>query len=153
MIGIDTVAANALGLITTAVDKIWPNPADKARADVEVIKATAEAAIGKMQAEMAVVLAEAKSEHWLAACWRPISMLAMLALVICHSFGLTTLSDNLAELMWDTLRFGLGGYVASRGIEKVVKTVTPAVAALAQRPAKAPTTIINTAGQEQNGNG
>lgn len=65
----------------------------------------------------AIVEAEAKSEHWLTATWRPITMLTFLALVVADQFGL--LAFRLASEAWTLLQLGIGGYVIGRSAEKV----------------------------------
>lgn len=64
-----------------------------------------------------IVEAEAKSEHWLTATWRPITMLTFLALVVCDQFGF--LAFRLADEAWVLLQLGIGGYVIGRSAEKV----------------------------------
>lgn len=64
-----------------------------------------------------IIEAEAKSEHWLTATWRPITMLTFLALVVCDQFGLLTF--RLAQEAWTLLQLGIGGYVIGRSAEKV----------------------------------
>ena len=64
-----------------------------------------------------IIEAEAKSEHWLTATWRPITMLTFLGLVVCDQFGLLTF--RLAEEAWTLLQLGIGGYVIGRSAEKV----------------------------------
>ena len=64
-----------------------------------------------------IIEAEAKSEHWLTATWRPITMLTFLGLVVADQFGL--LAFRLAEEAWTLLQLGIGGYVIGRSAEKV----------------------------------
>ena len=56
-----------------------------------------------------IIEAEAKSEHWLTATWRPITMLTFLGLVVADQFGL--LAFRLALEAWTLLQLGIGGYV------------------------------------------
>lgn len=72
----------------------------------------------QLKAKAEIVLAEAKSDHWLTATWRPITMLTFLALVVFDQFGL--LAFRLADDAWTLLQIGLGGYVVGRSVEKVV---------------------------------
>jgi len=67
-----------------------------------------------------IITAEATGESWMQRNWRPITMLTFLALVVCDSFGLLTF--RLADDAWALLQIGLGGYVVSRGGEKMMKT-------------------------------
>lgn len=71
-----------------------------------------------MEAQSKAIVAEASSSSWLAANWRPISMLTFLTLVVLDSFG--WLATPLNDDAWLLLQIGLGGYVAGRSLEKVV---------------------------------
>ena len=74
-----------------------------------------------LKGRQAIVAAEANSEHWLAASWRPITMLTFLALAVGDSLGLLT--TPLRDEAWTLLQLGLGGYVVGRSGEKIVKSV------------------------------
>jgi hypothetical protein len=82
-----------------------------------------EGKIAQMKAD--VVMAEAKGESWLQRTWRPITMLTFLALVVAHYLGL--LVFELSPEMWALLKIGVGGYIGSRGAEKVVPAVVKAM--------------------------
>jgi hypothetical protein len=73
-----------------------------------------------MEAQARIVNSEARSEHWLASSWRPITMLTFLALTVGDSLGL--LATPLRDEAWMLLQIGLGGYVVGRSGEKVIKT-------------------------------
>ena len=78
---------------------------------------------GKIVAEQAsIIRAEAESESWLTRSWRPITMLAFVALIFLRWFGFTpdTLSDAEVLKVFDIVQIGIGGYVVSRGVEKSV---------------------------------
>ena len=81
--------------------------------------------LAQLEAKAAIITAEAKSDHFLTATWRPITMLTFLALVVCDQFGLLTF--RLAEDAWTLLQIGLGGYVVGRSVEKVVPAMTDAL--------------------------
>ena len=66
-----------------------------------------------------IVHAEASSEHWLVASWRPITMLSFLGLAVFDSFG--WLPFPLKDEAWTLLQIGLGGYVVGRSSEKLMK--------------------------------
>lgn len=74
-----------------------------------------------LTAKANIVNSEAKSEHWITATWRPITMLTFLALAVGDSLGL--LSSPLRDEAWMLLQIGLGGYVVGRSAEKVIKEV------------------------------
>lgn len=71
-----------------------------------------------------IVKAEAQSEHVLAAIWRPLTMLCFCALAVGDALGL--LPNPLASEAWTLLQIGIGGYVVSRGGEKIAKSVIQA---------------------------
>lgn len=70
-----------------------------------------------LQARAKIIEAEAKSEHWITAAWRPITMLTFVALVVADQTGL--LAFRLADEAWTLLQIGLGGYVVGRSAEKI----------------------------------
>jgi len=76
-----------------------------------------------------VVVAEAKSEHWVTAAWRPITMLVFVA-IVANNFILAPYIDlffdsgltlEIPDQMWSLLQIGLGGYLAGRSGEKIMK--------------------------------
>jgi hypothetical protein len=71
-----------------------------------------------LAAKTSIITSEATGESWMQRNWRPITMLTFLGLVVCDSFG--WLANPLAGEAWTLLQIGLGGYVTSRGVEKVV---------------------------------
>lgn len=74
-----------------------------------------------MTAKADIVNSEAKSEHWITATWRPITMLTFLALAVGDSLG--WLPNPLRDEAWTLLQIGISGYIVSRGAEKVIKEV------------------------------
>jgi hypothetical protein len=74
-----------------------------------------------MTARAEIVNSEAKSDHWITATWRPITMLTFLALAVGDSLSL--LATPLRDEAWMLLQIGLGGYVVGRSAEKVIKEV------------------------------
>ena len=74
-----------------------------------------------MTSRAEIINSEAKSEHWITATWRPITMLTFLALAVGDSLG--WLPNPLRDEAWMLLQIGLGGYVVGRSAEKVIKEV------------------------------
>ena len=89
------------------------------------------------QAAASVILAEAKSEHWITATWRPILMLTITA-IVGWNFLLAPLVELAVRLLagdqipltiplpdelWNLLMIGVGGYVVGRSAEKVADKV------------------------------
>jgi hypothetical protein len=112
----------ALDAGKTIIDKIWPDAGEMERSKVQMALA-----IFAGQAE--IVKAEAQSQHWLAACWRPILMLTFGGLIVARWLGWSAPNITEAEVLklWDIVQLGLGGYVIGRSVEKVVPAIAGAM--------------------------
>jgi len=112
----------ALDAGKTILDKIWPDAGEMERSKVQMALA-----IYAGQAE--IVKAEAQSDHWLAACWRPILMLTFGGLIVARWLGFSAPNITEAEVLklWDIVQLGLGGYVIGRSVEKIVPSVADAL--------------------------
>ena len=108
--------------------------------DQQAFKNAVELEILKNQKEFTdlasnIVLAEAKSEHWLTATWRPFTMI-LFALVIAINILIIPyvvtpllwalgypipLFMEVPDQVWTLITIGLGGYVGGRSGEKMVK--------------------------------
>lgn len=91
----------------------------------KAIDAVGELASSNAERERAaalVVAAEAQSDSWIARNWRPWTMVVFVSLVVCHFFGLVPshLSPQEYDRLWDLIEVGMGGYVVSRSVEKIV---------------------------------
>lgn len=79
-----------------------------------------------------VVIAEAKSDSWIARNWRPLTMLTFVSIVVWNyvvigTIGAFTTSIHPIEIpvdMWYLLKLGIGGYIGARTVEKVVDKIT-----------------------------
>lgn len=78
-----------------------------------------EAKIIEMQAS--VIMTEAKGDSRLQRSWRPVTMLTFLVLVVMHHVG--WLAIELTDQMWSLLKIGIGGYIGSRGAEKIIPAI------------------------------
>ncbi len=96
----------------------------------EILAKVAELEVNFLKARSDIIIAEAKSEHFLTSTWRPITMLTFVFIIANNyilapyisalfSFDMPTL--ELTPDMWELIKIGLGGYVVSRGAEKVAK--------------------------------
>lgn len=78
-----------------------------------------------LEEKSAIIQAEIESESWLAKNWRPVAMLFMLALVGAYWLGIGVaqeLPEYAVKKMFTLVQIGIGGYVASRGMEKITRT-------------------------------
>lgn len=114
-----------LGLL----DKFFPDPAKKAEAQVKLLTMQQAGDLKELEAVMQVITTEAKSEHFIVAAWRPITMLTFVFIIANNYILYPYLSlfwDAAPSLtippdMWDLLKLGLGGYVVGRSVEKGIK--------------------------------
>lgn len=116
-----------LPLFGEALKRVLPDPAAQREAEGALAQALL-ARQGELEsAAAAVVKAEAESEHWLTASWRPITMLTFVGLIVARAFGFTApgVSEGEWVKLWGLVELGLGGYVIGRSVEKIA----PAVAA------------------------
>lgn len=122
------VLAPILGKV---VGNLFPDPEQKAKAEKEMMTQllTHQAEIESAAAK--IINTEAASQHWLAANWRPLTMLVFVGLIVARWFGWA--APNLASeeyiKLWSIVEFGLGGYVVGRSVEKI----TPSIADVLKR--------------------
>lgn len=120
------------GIITIGsklIDHFFPDAeeADKRKADLLSMTMNKESEMFKALTD--VVKQEAKSEHFIVAAWRPITMLTFVFIIANNYILYPYLSLFFGEApkleippdMWDLLKIGLGGYVVGRSGEKAVK--------------------------------
>ena len=116
-------------ILGKVVGNLFPDPTEKAKAEAEVIRQllTAQSEIEKAASE--IIRTEAASEHWLAANWRPLTMLVFVALIVARWFGWAApnLSQEEYIKLWSIVEFGLGGYVVGRSVEKVAPSIAQAL--------------------------
>ena len=85
----------------------------------------------QLKARAAIIEAEAKSGNWLTSSWRPVTMYTFLVMLVSYWFGWIDVTDRitepLLEKIFSLLQIGLGGYIVSRGVEKVVPATMKAM--------------------------
>ena len=108
----------------------FPDPAEAAKAQQDMVMALLSQQGALNAAAGDIIKAEAQSEHWLAACWRPILMLTFGALIVARWLGWSAPGISEAEVLklWDIVQLGLGGYVIGRSIEMVAPQIAAVVA-------------------------
>lgn len=125
---LDPITA-ALDVGGKIIDKLWPDPAQKAQAQVALLELAQKGELAEFTARADIVKTEAASEHWLAANWRPILMLTFGWLIVSRWYGWA--APNLSEAeylkLWDIVQLGLGGYVVGRSVEKVAPVIADAL--------------------------
>ena len=78
-----------------------------------------------MEAQSAIIQAEAKGDSWIQRSWRPLTMLTFVALVVAKWTGFTApgISEAVEMQLMTLIQIGLGGYIVGRSAEKVVKHI------------------------------
>ena len=125
-------------ILGDVIKRVLPNDKDKA-ADIEreinIALLTNAATVEKAAAE--VILAEAKSEHWITATWRPLLMMTITAIVAWNfliapliELAVLLVTGNQIPLaielpgeLWTLLTVGVGGYVMGRSGEKIANNM------------------------------
>lgn len=120
------VLAPILGKVAA---NLFPDPAEQARAEAEMMRQLLARQSEIEQAAAEVVKAEAASEHWLAANWRPLLMLTFGALIVARWLGWAApdLTESEYIKLWDIVELGIGGYVIGRSAEKILPQIAQVV--------------------------
>jgi len=126
--GVTELIAGIFKPAATLVDELHTSDEErlKAKGHLLDVQAAAMQRVFDYEKEMikgqqAIVNSEAKSEHFIVAAWRPITMLTFLTLAVGDSLGF--LATPLRDEAWMLLQLGLGGYVVGRSGEKIAKVM------------------------------
>ena len=115
----------ALNLGGQLIDRLWPDPEKRDQAKLALMEMAQKGELAELTGRAEIVKAEAASEHWLAANWRPLLMLTFGGLIVARWFGWA--APNLSEAeylkLWSIVELGIGGYVIGRSTEKVLPTI------------------------------
>lgn len=119
---IKRVAAPVLGIVDKAVED--KDLAAEMKHEIEM--ALADQLESELEAKKDIIVAEAQSNSWLTRSWRPITMLSFVFILVnnyifvpyAQAFGAGVPALDIPPNMYGLLTVGIGGYVASRGVEK-----------------------------------
>lgn len=120
-----------IGPVTSIIDKLIPDPQEKAKAKLKLLEMQQAGELTELEQQASIIRAEAQGESWLQRNWRPLLMVTfgiivannyLLAPYLQAMFGVGIVLD-MPERLWDLLTLGVGGYVAGRSAEKVVKNL------------------------------
>jgi hypothetical protein len=116
-------------IVGKVVANLFPDPAERAKAEAEALRQLLEHQGEIEQAAAKIIQTEAASTHWLAANWRPLTMITFTALIVARWMG--WVAPNLSEAeylkLWSIIEFGLGGYVVGRSVEKIAPSIASAL--------------------------
>lgn len=128
---------NLVPAIGKILNRIIPDPNEAKRIEAELTKEMMNSESELYKAAGSIITAEAKGESWMQRNWRPITMLAFV-FIIANNYilapyvqfiatlfgsGITLPTLSIPDGMWGLLQIGIGGYITSRGVEKVTKSV------------------------------
>ncbi len=73
-----------------------------------------------IQAQSAVIIAEAQSQSWIARNWRPLVMLNFAVLIVLVATGVmdTDALNAVPDQLWKLITLGIGGYMTLRSVDK-----------------------------------
>ncbi|MDP5211172.1 3TM-type holin, partial [Microbulbifer sp. 2205BS26-8] len=107
-------------LISKAIDKAFPDKTEANRLKAEIDSQLISMDLKALESATSIITAEAGGDSWLQRCWRPLTMLTFVGLVVAHWLGWT--AENLSEeqtlALLEIVKIGLGGYVVGRSAEK-----------------------------------
>lgn len=117
-------------LLGDVVRKVVPDKNRQQEIERELKLTLMENAESLEQLRGEIVLAEAKSEHWITATWRPLLMLITVGIIGLNYLIFPVLGIWVPDVMthvlelpdplWDMLTLGVGGYIVGRSGEKMV---------------------------------
>lgn len=118
-------------IIGDVVKRLFPDPDAARAAEGEIALALMDKRAELEAAAASIIGAEARSEHWLAATWRPLVMLTFTALIVARWLGYSAPGISEAEVvkLWSIVELGLGGYVIGRSAEKIAPAIAAAIKA------------------------
>jgi hypothetical protein len=126
---IQTLIPALAPILGKVVTNLFPDPAERAKAEAEALRQLLEHQGEIEQAAAKIIQTEAASTHWLAANWRPLTMITFTALIVARWMG--WVAPNLSEAeylkLWSIIEFGLGGYVVGRSVEKIAPSIASAM--------------------------
>jgi len=122
--------------VFSVIDKYIDNETERERLKAKIQEQLLRNNAAELKAASEIITAEARGESWLQRNWRPILMLTIVAIVAnnyllapyVQAFGGVAVNLDLPPELFNLMTVGVGGYVVSRGAEKVSKTIAPAVA-------------------------
>lgn len=114
------------------IDDLFTSDEEKAEAKLRLATLHQAGKLKELEASMNTIVAEANSDHFIVAAWRPITMLVFVGIIAnnyiiypyLNLFFDTGVLLDLPPDLWDLLKIGLGGYVVGRSTEKVAKSIS-----------------------------
>lgn len=111
------------------IKRVIPDKEKQKEAQLKLLDIQQNGELKLIEQQASVIIAEAKSESWLARNWRPVTMLTFVSIIAnnyiiapyLHAFGATNVILDIPPKMWGLMELGLGGYVVGRTVEKAIE--------------------------------
>ena len=116
---------SAIPVVGKVIDKIFPDKNKALEAKTALTEMMINGELDELAQQAGVIKAEAQGESWLQRNWRPLVMVTFTALIVCRWMGWASpdLSEALEMKLLGIVQLGIGGYIASRGVEKVATSL------------------------------
>lgn len=137
---LDKIFGGGIAAIGGIIDDLTTSGEEKLEAKTKLLAIQADMSAKALEYEAKIAETQAsiiRSEAgagFLAANWRPITMLSFVGLIIAHWFGWSAPGMSEAEVLsvFGLIKIGLTGYVIGRSAEKVLPGVVKALKAKEQ---------------------
>lgn len=115
----------AIGVMGKIIEKIIPDPARAAEARQSLVDMALRGELDELAERAGIIKAESQGDGWLQRSWRPIVMLIFTGLIVARWLGWSApdLSEAVELKLFSIVQLGIGGYIASRGMEKVADKI------------------------------
>ena len=115
----------AIPILGKVIDKIFPDAENAEQVKVVLAEMMLKGELDTLAQQAGVIKAEAQGEGWLQRSWRPLVMLIFTALIVARWMGWAApnLTEEVELKLLSIVQLGIGGYIASRGVEKLVTTI------------------------------
>lgn len=132
---IDAIAAPILGPLFGIIDQAVPDKDLAVRLKADIQTAVLKIQEKTLESQKEIIVAEAQGESYIQRTWRPWFMVflmvniafSMIAGVFGYASQITDAWASIPDPAWTLMQVGIGGYIGGRTIEKVAKSVAPAV--------------------------
>ena len=115
----------AIPILGKVIDKVFPDAENAEQVKVVLAEMMLKGELDTLAQQAGVIKADAQGEGWLQRSWRPIVMLTFTGLIVARWMGWSApnLTETVELKLLSIVQLGLGGYIASRGVEKVVDKI------------------------------
>ena len=122
-------ASPLISALFKTVDKVVDSKEEKERIKAKIQEQALAGEMKELSTAADIILAESKSESWLASSWRPLLMMIAI-LIIANNYLFVPYANaffnfgivlELPDALWTLLTIGVGGYTLGRSSEKVAE--------------------------------